>query len=236
MIVISQPTYLPWVGYFSLINEAKTFIFLDDVQFNSRSWQQRNRVLNNDMVKYLTIPVKKKGKKDQLICNTSIDDKTIFQQHIKMINHFYSKSKFFNEYFNFFEKILSECEKYNYLSEVNAFLIEKISELLKLDYNFNLSSKISSTGYKSDKLISICKSLNQEKYLTNEGAMIYLNKDLDKFKKNKVDLYKIIFEEIKYNQLSKSFKGNLSIVDVLFNEGPNTVDIIRNSYKIKKIL
>ena len=63
MIVISQPTYLPWVGYFSLINEAKTFIFLDDVQFNSRSWQQRNRVLNNDMVKYLTIPVKKKVKR-----------------------------------------------------------------------------------------------------------------------------------------------------------------------------
>ena len=122
MIVISQPTYLPWVGYFSLINEAKTFIFLDDVQFNSRSWQQRNRVLNNDMVKYLTIPVKKKGKKDQLIYNTSIDDKTIFQQHIKMINHFYSKSKFFNEYFNFFEKILSECEKYNYLSEVTGQL------------------------------------------------------------------------------------------------------------------
>ena len=236
MIVISQPTYLPWVGYFSLINEAKTFIFLDDVQFNSRSWQQRNRVLNNDMVKYLTIPVKKKGKKDQLICNTSIDDKTIFQQHIKMINHFYSKSKFFNEYFNFFEKILSECEKYNYLSEVNAFLIEKISELLKLDYNFNLSSKISSTGYKSDKLISICKSLNQEKYLTNEGAMIYLNKDLHKFKKNKVDLYKITFKKIKYNQLSNSFKENLSIVDVVFNEGPNTINIIRNSYKIKKIL
>ena len=119
---------------------------------------------------------------------------------------------------------------------MNAFLIEKISELLKLDYNFNLSSKISSTGYKSDKLISICKSLNQEKYLTNEGAMIYLNKDLHKFKKNKVDLYKITFEKIKYNQLSNSFKENLSIVDVVFNEGPNTINIIRNSYKIKKIL
>ena len=113
-----------------------------------------------------------------------------------MINHFYSKSKFLMNILISLKKILSECEKYNYLSEVNAFLIEKISELLKLDYNFNLSSKISSTGYKSDKLISICKSLNQEKYLTNEGAMIYLNKDLHKFKKNKVDLYKITFEKL----------------------------------------
>ena len=63
MLAISQPTYLPWLGYFALINASKKIIFLDDVQLNSRSWQQRNRIINNDKISYLTVPVKKKGLK-----------------------------------------------------------------------------------------------------------------------------------------------------------------------------
>ena len=61
MLAISQPTYIPWIGYFALINASKKIVFLDDVQLNSRSWQQRNRIINNNKIFYLTIPVKKKG-------------------------------------------------------------------------------------------------------------------------------------------------------------------------------
>ena len=61
MIAISQPTYLPWVGYFALIDSCKKFVFLDDVQFDRRSWQQRNRILINQKINYLTLPIKKKG-------------------------------------------------------------------------------------------------------------------------------------------------------------------------------
>jgi len=236
MLVISQPTYLPWIGYFSLINEAKKFVFLDDVQLNSRSWQQRNRILNHNKITYLTVPIKKKGQREQLINQSLIDDKTIFKKHLKIINHFYSKSKFFKEYFNHFEEMLIECEKFKYLSDVNIFLIQKICKLLKISLNYNLSSKIKSTGKKTDKLISICKLLHQNRYLTNEGAMVYLDSELNKFKDNKIELYKLFVNDIRYNQRSEFFKEKLSIVDVIFNEGPNAINIIKNSYNIQKTI
>ena len=56
-ISIMQPTYLPWSGYFSMIKNADIFVFLDDVQFDKRSWQQRNRILLNKKETFLTVPV-----------------------------------------------------------------------------------------------------------------------------------------------------------------------------------
>ena len=236
MIAISQPTYLPWPGYFSLIYESKKFIFLDDVQLNSRSWQQRNRILNNDKINYLTVPIRKKGQREQLINKSLIEDKTIFEKHLEIIRHCYSKCNYFKEYFSQFEKIFLECKKFKYISDINIFLIRNICEILKLESNFDLSSKIKSNGKKTDKLVSICEVIQENKYLTNEGAMVYLNNDLDKFKKKNISLYKLNIKQFEYNQRSTFFKENLSIIDVIFNEGPNSANIIKNIYYVEKVV
>ena len=86
-IAIMQPTFLPWLGYFSLIKKVDKFIFLDSVQFNKRSWQQRNKIKNNTKSMYLTVPVLSKNKFDQKISETKIDRNSKYiENHLEPLN------------------------------------------------------------------------------------------------------------------------------------------------------
>mgnify|MGYP003315469201 CR=1 FL=1 len=94
-IAIMQPTYLPWIGYFGLMEYVDMFVFLDSVQFEKRSWQQRNKIKTNEGERYLTIPVQSKGKRDQLINEVKVLKCSNFEkQHKRLIKQYYSKSLF----------------------------------------------------------------------------------------------------------------------------------------------
>ena len=235
MIAISQPTYLPWLGYFALIDSCQEFVFLDDVQFDRRSWQQRNRILLNEKVNYLTLPIKKKGLRLQLINETIIDNKDILKKHHIKIKHAYRKSKYFNDYFDFFEELLEASSNKSSLSEINIFIIKKIAKLINLNTKFEISSKLNVSGKKTDKIINICKKLKTNNYLINKGALQYITEDKKKFLENNINLYLLDFKINSYNQSSKNFIKELSILDLIFNEGPNTLDFLRSSCLLKKI-
>ena len=235
MLAISQPTYIPWIGYFALINASKKIVFLDDVQLNSRSWQQRNRIINNNKIFYLTIPVKKRGLRSQLINSAEIKDKKIFKDHIKTIRHNYSKSRFFKNYYENIEHIFYTCEKFDLLCDVNVFIIKEICKILNINLNYKLSSDLNSIGKKTDKLINICKILNYNEYLSNEGAFTYLDDEKKKFKENNIKLFKLNVDNFKYKQQTNNFFEKLSIIDVIFNVGPDSLSLIKNSYKISII-
>ena len=230
MIVISQPTYLPWIGYFALIDAAEYFIFLDDVQFDSRSWQQRNRILVNGNIHYLTIPVIKKNLREQLIYNTHIFSNDIFEKHLLKIRHAYSKTKFFKEYFPQFEKIFFKCKNTTSLSEINIYIIKEISKILNLKCKFKKSSDLDCEGKKSIKLINICNKIKKNDYLINEGAKEYIKRELNLFKKNKIKLYIIKNNQVAYEQLNKNFIEKLSVIDILFNQGPKASNFIKSNY------
>ena len=121
-IAISQPTYLPWQGYFALINYVDEFIFLENIQFNKRSWQQRNKIMSNDKEIFLTMPVKSKDKFTQNICDVEIDN---FEKnkikHVASIKNAYSKCKYFEKYFDNLEKIFDK--NHIKLAELNKELI-----------------------------------------------------------------------------------------------------------------
>ena len=235
MIVISQPTYFPWIGYFSLIDASKTFVFLDDVQFNSRSWQQRNKIFSSGKINYLTIPIIKKGLRGQFINQTKIVSNKIFDKHILKIKHAYRRTKYYNQYFPKIEKILTKCKNLNNLSEINIYIIKKISGLLDLNTNFKTSSNLKCDGKKSAKLINICKKINNNKYIINQGAKDYISKDLAEFENKKIKVFQIKINEIPYKQLNKEFITKLSILDILFNEGDLAKNYIQKNYKIVSI-
>ena len=232
MIVISQPTYFPWIGYFSLIDACETFVFLDDIQFNSRSWQQRNRIMINENLHYLTIPVVKKGLNKQSINKTKIISQNIFDEHLIKIKHAYKKSEFFREYFPVIENMINKCKSYKNLSEINIFSIKEISKLLNLKCNFKISSELGCSGKKSTKLINICIKEKKYDYIFNEGAKNYIMNDFEIFEKGNVKLFLIEIKNIPYKQLKESFVEKLSILDLLFNLGPKTQDFIKESYKL----
>jgi hypothetical protein len=239
VIVITQPTYLPWSGYFDLLDRSETFVFLDDVQFNKRSWQQKNRIILNNDYKDLTIPVKKKGLRFQKIKDSKIADKKFIIKHLKTIQSAYSSCKFFKQYFPRLENSYKSLLNENYVSNINIFLIKLLCDVINIKTNFILSSSLKINLSGSEKLAKICMMLNKKKYLTNIGALEYLNLENEKkfFKTNDIDIYIQSFQCKKYLQQSKSFLDKASFIDMLFNEGEKSLEIIRASReKDKKLI
>ena len=135
-----QPTYLPWIGYFKMMQESDLFILLDDVQFDKRSFQQRNQILINKKKNFLTVPVFSKGKFDQKINEVKIkNDLPWYQDHIKTIKMNYSKHNYFEEFFNVLEKIY--LKKNNKLIDLNYDIITSIKKYLEIDTKIVLSPK-----------------------------------------------------------------------------------------------
>ena len=146
-IAIMQPTYLPWSGYFGLMHYVDIFVLLDSVQFERRSWQQRNKIKTDLGEKLLTIPVIKKGKRDQLINEVLIDKNNEFNnQHINLIKQHYSKAPFFKE--NFEKIFYSDLYNKKFLHEITITSILKIKDLLD-KYKIYKSSELDIAGKKT---------------------------------------------------------------------------------------
>ena len=225
-----QPTFIPWAGYFGLIKYVDKFVFLDDVQFDGRSWQQRNKIFENGKSTFITIPVIKKNLRFQKISNTKIDTSSNFRKKsIKKILQNYSKSKYFKKYKNLIEKIL--LKEFISLSDMNIFIIKELCKTIDIKIKFYKSSELNVMGKKSEKLVNICKKLKTTNYISVEGSKIYLEKDLYLFHKNKIQVKYFKYNEIKYNTFYEKFIPKLSIIDLLFNCGSNTKKIIHNSIK-----
>jgi hypothetical protein len=213
-----QPTYLPWAGYFNLINSVDTFVFLDDVQFNRDSWQVHNVFLCNKKTHKLIVPVVKASLKE-LICNINIDNSKDWQsKHIDVLHACYSS----NKYGDCIVKMVSDVlmKKHSNLSNLNIDLIKKLSSLLGIESSFVRSSNLDiSTGGRGNYVESICREVGCDSYLSPVGAKKYLLSDgFDKI--HDVSLTFQDFNPDPYLQESFSnFESHLSIIDVIANIG-----------------
>tara|TARA_B100002052_G_scaffold298448_1_gene331947 strand:+ start:371 stop:1087 length:717 start_codon:yes stop_codon:yes gene_type:complete len=235
MIAISQPTYLPWIGYFGLIMNSDIFIFLDDVQFDKRSWQQRNKVKSNLGEQFISVPVKTKKKSRQLIKDVEINNQNFYQEHLKIIKFNYSKSKYFDKIFPYFSDIEKKISNEVHLSKINIILINQIFKILNLKKKIYQSSDLNIGDKKTSKLINICNHFKDKNYLINPGALDYLKNDFDLLNNENIELYLLEYNEIKYNQLYGNFLSHLSIIDLLFNEGDNSINILNKSFNLNRI-
>ena len=129
-IAISQPTFLPWPGYFALINYVDEFVFLDNTQFAKRSWQQRNYIKLNEDKYLVTIPVISKNKFNQKINQVQIDYNNFqVSKFLKTIELAYKKSPYFSSYFEIFKKILNKKNKFFVLKKILIIDFHDISFL-----------------------------------------------------------------------------------------------------------
>ena len=227
IIGISQPTFFPWPGYFGLLDFVDQFIFLDDVQFDKRSWQQRNYIYLNNKNFLLTLPVISKGKLHQKIKDVKINNKEDKKKIIKIIYNAYCKKKYFNKYYPLIEKSLFNSG--DNLININIDLIQSIMADLGITTKLNYSSKmsISKIKKKEELIFEICKLSNATKYITTIGAKKYLN-NLQHVPDTDI--------EIKYFNMGnlniKDSNQHLSVIDLLFNKGPETLNLIRKNLKI----
>ena len=226
-IAIMQPTFLPWIGYFALIDRVDEFVFLDHVQFDKRSWQQRNKIKTPNGPTWLSIPVSTKGKQTQTIQETEIlyeGSKTPFDKMIKSIEHSYSKTPFYKEYANHLYDIFAQ--KPVHISQLNQDIIHWVCKELNITTPFIRSSDLNTSGNKDILLVNICKNRQATDYISPPGSKAYLDQS-DAFDEANINLLYHTYNHPEYNQPYGDFEPYMGIIDLLFNEGPNSITIIK---------
>lgn len=228
---IMQPTYLPWVGYFDLIDQADDFVFLDDVQFSRQSWQQRNRIRASDGLQWLTVPVQGSGKSRQRICDCLVaDDQKFPDRHLRAIEHSYRRSPYWGEYG---ERLLNEVEEAaqsENLASLNAKLIRWLAETLGIGVRFWRSSEmgIPQAVGRVQRLVQIVQRTSSLAYLTVPGSLGYLEHGSGQFAEASIRVFTQKFDHPEWTQLHEPFIPQASVIDLIFAEGPSALEIIRS--------
>ena len=222
LVAIHQPQYLPWLGYFDKIRRADVFCFLDNVQYKKNEWQNRNKIKNVQGWQWLTVPVNYRF--PQKIKEVTAGDPLKWgKKHLQALITNYSKAPFFKEYIGYFERFYSRERKL--LSEINIDAVKIICELLQIkNTSFVIASDVSNSEDPTGRLVGICKAVGGDTYLSGKDGAGYM--DLAKFRENNVS---VIFQDFKhpsYPQQFGAFEPNLSVVDLLFNCGPESLDRI----------
>jgi hypothetical protein len=221
-VVICQPHYLPWSGYFRLMKEADCYVFADHVQFESGSWQCRNRIKTTVGWKWLTVPVCHSGLFGS-IRNVQINNDTPWaKKHFNILSSCYGKAPYFEAYANFFKSTYQQ--KWTLLSELNIHTTKFLSAQLGLSPTFLKSSELPTSGKRSHLALSICKLLKADRYLSSIGAKEYMRQEHadELFEKEGIQLEFLEYSTPTYSQMFGSFIKNLSFVDCLFNCGPDS--------------
>ena len=223
MIGVTQPTFLPYPGYFGYINTVNNFVFLDDVQFAKRSWQQRNYICINKKKHLLTVPVISKHLYDQKINGVSIVKETSFYNDILLkIKLNYGKHKYFDSYY---DKIINIFKKKpNKLIELNLELINFFINVLDIKTKLHFSSNLKIQKKKSDLILEICKIFNEKDYLSTLGSKNYLIEK--EFFKKKINVHYFEFIKDVNNPL------DYSILDLIFSLGPESKKYIEKNFKV----
>jgi hypothetical protein len=226
---IMQPTYLPWLGYFALMDRVDLFIFLDTVQFDRRSWQQRNRIKGANGEQTLTIPVHKKGLRDQTIAEVGIVNDGVFpDKHIRAIELAYARAPHFERYANDLFEIFRSG--HTLLADLSIALIEWLTDTLGIVTRCVRSNTLDAQGNKADLLADICGRLDVDSYVSSPGSRGYLDAS-DAFDQASIPVTYAEYEHPVFPQLHGPFIPQMSVIDLLFNVGPDSLDVIRSGLR-----
>lgn len=224
---IHQPQTYPWLGYFAKIMQADVFIFLDNVQFKKNEWQNRNKIRTTNDWLWLTVPVIHHF--GQNICEVKINDTVDWRnKHLQTLRTYYGKAPFFKQYFEEIATLYkTDWQNLAQFNIASVRLIMKLigigtptliaSEIKELNDNPNLSA--------DERLVVATKAVGADIYLSGAGGHNYLQTDL--FPQNGIELRFQSFEHPVYRQMTTDFLPFMSILDLLFNEGPQTSSVIK---------
>lgn len=226
-VAIMQPLFLPWVGFFDLIDQVDEFVFLDTVQFQKQSWQQRNRIVCKSGLTWLTVPVQKKGKFGQKIFEVEIKTVDFPEKQLKTIAQNYSKAPYFNMYWEELEKIFVAGKKEGLLGQLNVNLILWLANHLGVSKNFKFASTMHLEDGRAGRLLDAITQLGCSKYLSPRGSALYLKEDLSLFQEAGIRIMFQNYDPVAYRQLQKQFTPFASALDLLFNKGPESMAVIR---------
>ena len=221
-VVILQSNYIPWKGYFELMNDADIFCFYDEVQYTKNDWRNRNRIMDSNGSFWLTIPISKNAPKLK-ISEVKLYDSSWQEKHFNTIKHCYKKAPYLDEILELLYPFFI-INKWENISVFNQSLIKAIFTYIGGNTIIQNSADYSLKEGKIDRLLDLITQLKGTTYISGPSAKNYIEGYEDLFEKNKIKLdYKKYGPYIQYNNCHNLFEHNISILDVLMNVPKNDI-------------
>jgi len=225
IIAVHQPQYMPWLGYFDKIAAADHFVLLDTVQFKKNEWQNRNQIKTAQGKQWFTVPVTYHF--PEKIHQVRINNAVGWQENQqKSLQANYAKAPFFNNSLGFLDRVFADS--WETISELNCFVVKELVRALGISTPIYIASELGDFPDSPDeRLIGITKHFCGTIYLAGSGGRQYM--DLDKFRRAGIE---VLFQEYHhpvYPQLFGDFEPYMSVLDLLFNCGPASLNILRGN-------
>jgi len=219
IIGMTQSSYIPWKGFFDYINSVDEFFFYDDVQYTKQDWRSRNRIKTSKGLEWLSVPCGSKTR-NRLICEVELKSHDWQKSHWGKIAQNYRNAPYFKDYKEFFEDIYLGNIWTN-LSDMNQTIIKRISkEILGITTKFDDSRRFNLEGTKEDRYIPLLKEVGCTTYISGPSAKSYLTEE--RMEREGIKLEWMDYEGYpEYPQLYPPFEHSVSIIDLIFNTGPD---------------
>lgn len=220
ILAVHQPQYIPWLGYFDKIAKSDRFVFLDQVQYKEREFQNRNKIRTKDGWIWLTVPVASRHGERQKICDVAIDNSVDWRrQHIESLRSWYGRAPFFNEHLPFFEDAYNR--RWERLVDISTHIIKYLLAKFSISTPLSFEAELDIRSAKTDRIIEICRKMNADTYLSGAGGRDYL--DEEKLGQSGIKLAYQDYKHPAYRQQFMKDKDDfipyMSALDLLFNEG-----------------
>jgi hypothetical protein len=220
-----QSCYLPWRGYFDFIDEVDIFVIYDDVQYTRKDWRNRNRIKTAAGTRWVTVPVHFSQDDKTRIQDAKIDYGQAWQRkHTGTILQAYLGAPYFKDYA---EPLFARINTvYETISQLNVALMAWCMEQLGIHVPLRHSSEFAGTGDRNERILSILSDLGCSEYLVGPAARSYI--DEEAYRQSGIGLSYKSYDYEPYPQLHGAFDGSVSVIDLLFNCGPNARQYLKS--------
>ena len=226
-VAILQSNYIPWKGYFDIIARADVFVVYDNCQYTKGDWRNRNKIKTSTGAQWLTVPIKTKGRRFQKINEAEVQDTFWVDKHLKSLEINYHKSPYFSRTMEWVYPLYSCFKEHKKLSIINKLLIKKVCEKLYIKTAIIDAEPFQIEGQKNQALLSMLQQLGKvSHYISGPAAKDYLDEDLLERHGIKVE-WMDYSDYPEYSQLYPPFVHDVSVMDLLFNEGPNSRNFLK---------
>lgn len=214
-VAIVQSNYIPWKGYFDMMNQADVFVLYDEVQYTKNDWRNRNRIKTANGTTWLTIPIRQE-KLAQRIIDSEVSKQSWRKKHWSSLCQAYGKTPYFDQYRSVLETLyLTSAE--TRLSQINYSFIMAIKGILNIETPVLWSSDFTLVEGKTARLADLCQQLGADEYISGPAAKDYL--DLKLMEEAGIRVRWMDYSYPEYPQLYPPFEHAVSVLDLIFNTG-----------------
>jgi len=223
ILTAHQPVYLPWLGLFNKIALADLFCFFDIVQYQKKDYNNRNKIKTNAGELWLSVPVESKQHFSKNVAEIKIIQNGWQNKHIKTIQLQYKKSRYFVDYFERISEAIINSSR-GTLGDLNLSLLRELMDILGITTPIVLASEHDFHGEKSDLVLDMCEKLGATEYIFGAQGKNYA--DIESFLSKGIIPHFQDYVHPIYNQLHGEFLPFMSVIDLIFNAGDDSLNII----------